>query len=540
MLQKGVRNLPWALNLMGYPGLRKGQEEIIYNALACRDTLGFLPTGMGKTATFVIPALCLEMRVLIFSPLVALMQDQVKGLWQRGLKAGQISGIQSDSANSAVMMEWMRGELQFLYVAPERLRNDQFIAIMKERAPDIVIVDEAHSISQWGDTFRPAYGKIGSFIRQFNPRLVLALTATATEEVEEDIRDTLGIKDAAKITFMPERSNLKLSSSDHPGEYGISKILQQIDGSAIVYCATVKEVESLGKNLANLLPNQVTIYHGQLQDHEKRNSQDMFMQGELKYMVATNAFGMGIDKADIRGVIHHDVPGTIEALVQETGRAGRDGKDSRCLTLFREKSMHTQRWFLDSSFPSEKMVRHVFKTLEQATPNANGEIMLTIKDIAAKTGDVWAEQAVNASLNILMKAGAIERKRSEEKIGKVQINTIPNLEKFQDYHEVIKTVGKQTSDGLLTFDLDIVTAKIGVAQATVVKNLKLWQTEGYLTYIAPFRGVPTKVTGSVDKVPFPRLAIKYKEAVAKLEEVRRYCQTPDKDKHEFLRAYFSR
>lgn len=538
MLRKGLLNLPWALNLMGYTGLRRGQEELVYNALALRDTLGFLPTGMGKTATFVIPALCLEMRVLIFSPLVALMQDQVRGLWQRGLKAGQISGIQSDSANSSAMMQWMRGELQFLYVAPERLRNDQFIATMKERAPDIVIVDEAHSISQWGDTFRPAYGKIGPFIRQFDPKLVLALTATATEEVETDIRETLGIQDAAKIAFMPERSNLKLSSRPHPGEYGVSKLLQQLEGPAIVYCATVKEVESMGKNLSNLLPNEVTIFHGQLPDQEKRTAQEMFMQDEARVMVATNAFGMGIDKPNIRGVLHHDVPGTVEALVQETGRAGRDGKDSYCHALFREQSIRTQRWFIDNSFPTEKKVRQVFQVLTSATPNANGEILMTAKEIAEKSGDAYAEQAVLASLNILMKAGAVERKRSEEKIGKIQLITMPELEKFREYYDVLKAIGKISGEGLLTFDLDLATAKIGVGQATVVKNLRQWQTQGYLTYIAPFRGTPTKITGSVDDVPFPRLAIKYKEAITKLAEVERYCSTPDPEKHAFLRRYF--
>jgi ATP-dependent DNA helicase RecQ len=538
-LAKGFRNLPWALDLMGYPGLRKGQDAIVHNALALRDTLGFLPTGMGKTAVFVIPALCLELRVLIFSPLVALMMDQVKGLWKRGLKAGQISGLQSDSANSAVMMQWLRGEIQFLYVAPERMNNSQFMQIMRERTPDIVVVDEAHTISSWGDSFRPAYAKLGSFIRTFNPRLVLALTATATEEIETDIRDTLGIQDAAKICYMPERTNLRLSSDKHPGEYGLSKLVDNIPGATIVYCSTVKEVESLGANLGNLLPNQVTIFHGQLQPNDKQTAQEQFMQDEIKVMVATNAFGMGIDKPNIRGVVHHDMPGTIEALVQETGRAGRDGLDSTCLALFREQSVHTQRYFVDNSYPSEKFVRRVFDTLLRAPKNSLGEVMLTVDEIADRSGDKWARQGVDACLKILSRAGAVERKRSEEKIGKIQFNSIVEMPRFREYHDVLTRIGSTDTDGLLRFDLGLAVAKLGVSQATVAKNLRQWQGEGYLTYIPPFRGVPTRVIHeTADAVPFARLSAKYKEAIAKLEKVQDYFSVPDPDKHAFLRDYF--
>lgn len=540
MLTKGVRALPEALQRLGYSSLRPGQDEIVYNALAMRDTLGFLPTGGGKTLIFVLPALCLDMRVLVFSPLVALMQDQVQNLWRRGLKAGQISSLQPESANSAVMMDWMRGELQFMYVAPERLKNEQFMQTMRERAPDIVVVDEAHSISQWGDTFRPAYGKIGGFIKTFNPRLVLALTATATDEIEEDIRETLGLQDAAKIAYLPERSNLKLSSLDHPGEFELSKMVAEIDGPTIIYCSTVKEVEKLGANLGNLLPNQVTIFHGKLDDSAKRQSQEMFMQDHMPVMVATNAFGMGIDKPNIRGVFHHDYPGSIEALVQEIGRAGRDGMESRCVTLFRPESERTQRWFIDCSFPPEKMVRRVFKALKDMPTNSRGEITMTIKEIATAVGDPWAEAKVQTCLNILMRAGAIERKRSEEKVAKLMIDSIGETPRFREYYSVFKSIGVVDGEGLLCFDLELAVAKLGVSQPTVNKYLKQWQSEGLLTYIAPFRGVPTKVTGDVEAVPFPRLADKYKEAVGKLDAVLHYFDVPDVDKHQYLQQYFGK
>jgi RecQ family ATP-dependent DNA helicase len=496
----------------------------------------------GKSATFVIPTLCLELRTLIFSPLVALMQDQVQGLWKRSLKAGQLSSMQSDSANTSTLGQWLRGELQFLYVAPERLKNDDFMQMMVQRPPDMVVVDEAHSISQWADNFRPAYAKIGNFIANLHPKIVLALTATATEEVEEDIRHVLGIQDAAKIAYLPERTNLKLCSSDYPGDFGLAKKIENINGSVIVYCATVKGVESLGQTLSSLLPNQVSIFHGQLPPGDKRVSQEMFMQNQLKVMVATNAFGMGIDKPDIRAVFHYDVPGTIEALVQETGRAGRDGLDSHCETFFRDESYKTQRYFLDASFPSERDIRGVFNTLCKAHKNERGEVTMTIKDIAAANGNPWAVAMVNSSISILARHGVIERPRSDEKVGKVSFHTVPDDMRLREYYDLVcgnNGIGKMGDDGTFAFDVDLLSTRVGVNKETVTKNLRKWQGEGLLTYIPPFRGAPTKIIGDVEKVEFKRLKAKYEEAVLKLDRVIQYFKIPDVDKHTFLRNYFA-
>jgi ATP-dependent DNA helicase RecQ len=540
--EKGVLNLPWAMGIMGYKSLREGQDKIVYNAMALRDTLGFLPTGMGKTATFVLPTLCLELRTLIFSPLVALMQDQVQGLWKRNLRAGQVSSLQSDSANTSVLGQWARGELQFLYVAPERLKNDAFEQVMTTRPPDMIVVDEAHAISQWADNFRPSYAKIGTFIRNFNPKIVLALTATATEEIEHDVRDVLGIQDAAKISYLPERSNLKLASSDYPGDFQLVKKIEQIEGSVIIYCATVKSVESLGQTLSSLLPNQVSIFHGQLPPGDKRVSQEMFMQNQLKVMVATNAFGMGIDKPDIRAVFHYDVPGTIEALVQEDGRAGRDGLDSWCETFYREESYKTQRHFLDSSFPSERNIRSVFNTLTRANKNERGEVTLTIKEIAAANGNPWDVAMVNSAISILVRHGVIERPRSDEKIGKISFHTVPDNEKLHEYYDLIcgdNGIGKLGEDGTFAFDAELLATRVGVSKETATKNLRKWQSEGLLTYIPPFRGAPTKIIGDVNKVEFARLKAKYEEAVLKLDRVLEYFKIPDAEKHAFLRSYFA-
>jgi len=541
-LDKGLLNLPWAMSVMGYTALREGQDKIVYNVMALRDTLGFLPTGAGKTATFVLPTLCLELRTLIFSPLVALMQDQVQGLWKRNLRAGQVSSLQTDSANTSVLGQWARGELQFLYVAPERLKNDAFEQVMVNRPPDMIVVDEAHAISQWADNFRPAYSKIGTFIRNFNPKVVLALTATATAEIEQDVRNVLGIQDAAKISYLPERTNLKLSSSDYPGDVGLAKKIEAINGSVIVYCATVKSVESLGQTLSSFLPNQVSIFHGQLPPGDKRVSQEMFMQNQLKVMVATNAFGMGIDKPDIRAVFHYDVPGTIESLMQEIGRSGRDGLDSWCEAFYREDSYNTQRFFLDSSFPSERDIRSVFNTLTRANKNDRGEVTLTIKEIAAANGNPWEAAMVNSAISILVRHGVIERPKSDEKVGKISFHTVPDEARLHEYYDLIcgdNGIGKLGDDGTFAFDIDLLSSRVGVSKETVTKNLRKWQSNGVLTYIPPFRGAPTKIIGDVNKVEFARLKAKYEEAVLKLDKVLLYFKVPDAEKHAFLRDYFT-
>jgi ATP-dependent DNA helicase RecQ len=301
-------------------------------------------------------------------------------------------------------------------------------------------------------------------------------------------------------------------------------------------------VESLGQTLQSLLPNQVSIFHGQLPPGEKRVSQDMFMQNQLKVMVATNAFGMGIDKPDIRAVFHYDVPGTIEALVQEDGRAGRDGLDSICETFYREDSYKTQRFFLDSSYPSERNIRGVFNTLTRAPKNERGEVTMTIKEIASAFGAPWETAMVNSAISILVRHGVIDRPKSDEKVGKVSFHTVPEDARLREYYDYIcgdNGIGKLGDDGTFAFDVETLSARVGVSKETVAKNLRKWQSEGFLTYIPPFRGAPTKIIGDVNKVEFARLKAKYEEAVLKLDRVLEYFKVPDSEKHAFLRDYFA-
>ena len=296
-LMRGYMQLPTALKQMGFSSLREGQEKPIINILGQRDTLCILPTSTGKTAVFVIPTLCLGWKTLVFSPLVALMRDQVQGLQRMGIRAAQMSGMQTEAENAVAARQWMTGEVQLFYVAPERLSNKLFQEAMRNVKPDMVVMDEAHTLSQWADTFRSAYMKAGDFISEHNPKVVAAFTATCPPEVEGDIRRVLGMKEATRLLYYPTRENLKLTSRDFVDVSGIVQDINAVNGPTIVYCGTIEKVEMIGELLSVALPKQVAIFHGELPDGTKRTNQDMFMQGYAQVMVATNAFGMGVDKA---------------------------------------------------------------------------------------------------------------------------------------------------------------------------------------------------------------------------------------------------
>lgn len=856
---KARQKLPEILQLFGFPGLRKGQDAIINNILAGRDTLGFIPTSGGKSFTYIAPTYCLGYRTIIFSPLVALMKDQVQSLWKRKMAAAAISSGQTDSENISNMNRWVKGEIQFLFVAPERLTNQDFMRCMRELPPDMVTVDECftgdteiltetgfvrfdaldkqkkvaqfntetrglsfvlptrhvrnvpsagvirttsskhcdlvltpghellvrnstgtlrkvkasdmkgknggkmhgrmvsaglssfkgenaltplerlqiafqadgsfhneyksgkcsaifsfskarkikrfleimdsgnflfsevkcdsrlknkrrrflvreltgmskflsdnfklseislekarafidevvawdgsiisnklhyfsstveantdfvqaacilaghsarktlqhdtrkptfsdvhrlfiklntedfdlqrlklestveydgdvfcvtvpdgcivvrrkghvvitgncHCASSEGDNFRPAYAKIGYFIRDLNPKVVLAITATATAEVEADVRKIFGIQNAFKIAYLPVRENLKFKSEDHPGDQGLLRRMEETEGSYIVYCATKTEVERLGKLCETVMPDKTTIYHGGMGAPDKNACQDSFMSGEAQGVIATKAFGMGIDKGNIRAVYHNDIPGSIEAYTQESGRAGRDGLDSLCMAFFQEKSFRTQQHFIDSGYPSEKEIRLLFTMLQRCPVNAKGEIVKTVKDMSYELyGNQYQQDKTQAALSIMQRHGVVERPQSEEKIGKVSFSCVPDDLKQLEYHTQIVKIGKISDDGMYAFDIDLLRTMLGVGEQTVVSNLKKWETNGHLKYVAPFRGKPTRIIGSVDKVEFARIKAKHEDMLNKLKMMREYFTIPDEKKAEFLSSYF--
>jgi len=343
----------------GYDSYKPGQEEIIDSILAGKDVLAIMPTGSGKSICYQVPALLLPGITIVISPLISLMQDQVKALNEAGIKAGYINSSLTESQISTVYSRALNGAYKILYVAPERLESYEFTGFAGKVGISMVTVDEAHCISQWGQDFRPSYLKIVDFIDGLSKRpIVSAFTATATEEVKNDISCVLKLQNPKIIVTGFDRENLyfDVETIKKKDDYVLEYIRKHPEDSGIIYCATRKNVDSLYELLSNE-GIQVARYHAGMNNEDRKESQNDFIYDRTPVILATNAFGMGIDKSNVRFVIHYNMPQSMENYYQEAGRAGRDGEASQCILLFSAQDIMINKFLLDhkdfTDIPSE-------------------------------------------------------------------------------------------------------------------------------------------------------------------------------------------
>ena len=334
--------------VFGYSAFRGGQEALIDAQLQGRDAFGIMPTGGGKSLCYHIPALLLEGVTLVISPLISLMRDQVMALKNAGVAAAYINSSLTPAQIRLVYRNIQSGMYKIIYVAPERLLTDGFLQAIQARKVSLVTVDEAHCISQWGQDFRPSYLKIVDFLNILTPRpVVSAFTATATETVRQDIAQILQLRDPLRVVTGFDRPNLRFEVQRPKQKLPalIDLVQQRRDKAGIVYCATRKAVEEVCENL-QLNGIAATRYHAGLPDEERRDNQEDFLYDRKTVMVATNAFGMGIDKSNVSYVIHYNMPQSLESYYQEAGRAGRDGAEAECILLYAPGDVQTAKYLI--------------------------------------------------------------------------------------------------------------------------------------------------------------------------------------------------
>lgn len=488
----------------GYDSFRGIQREIIESIGEGRDTLGLMPTGGGKSLTFQVPALSKQGTCIVITPLIALMKDQVDNLIRQGIKACAIySGMTRDEIITT-LENCIFGDIKLLYISPERLSSDIFQTKLKRMRISFITVDEAHCISQWGYDFRPAYLEISNIRKLIPSAPILALTATATPEVIDDIQERLCFKEKNVFRMSFERKNLAYvvrTATDKNAE--LIHILHLMRSCAIVYVRSRKRCKEIAEMLNKSLNSEglsATFYHAGLEPAVKDQRQEEWQSGKFQIMVATNAFGMGIDKADVRIVIHIDHPSSLEAYFQEAGRAGRDGKKAYAVLLHNNSDRARLRKRIDDTFPPKDFIREVYDELAyfyQIGVGSGAGHLFEFNIDKFCTAYHHFPVRVNAALQILQRAGYIEYEQNPDTAAKVRFmlrrDELYRLNELSDYENAVITALLRNYGGLFTdygyIDESYLAVSARLDRNQVYQVLKVLGQKHIIDFI-PRRNVP--------------------------------------------------
>jgi len=418
----------------GFDSFREPQEKIINHIMSGNHAQVIMPTGSGKSLTYQFPALMLDDLTMVISPLIALMKDQVDVLVKKGIDATFINSSLNKTEREQRYTNVAEGKYKLLYVTPERFRKKEFLSILQKRKISLLAVDEAHCISQWGHDFRPDYTRLAEFRQLMNNPTTIALTATATPDVQKDIIKQLNLEENDVDLFHEgiDRPNLKLEVHSIWGEQekleNILRVVKEHKGNGIVYFVLIKDLE----NMSDLLTRKGIRhlkYHGDLDNQKRKSVQDKFMKGENNLVLATNAFGMGVDKDNIRYVMHAQIPGSLEAYYQEIGRAGRDGKDSICSLLYDEQDLNIQLEFIKWNNPAAGFYDRLYRLLQNDIQRANAEGLDFVKEQMTykNSRDYRVETALGIFDRWAVTEGEIEKRNLKI------INDIPEKLTDQNY-----------------------------------------------------------------------------------------------------------
>lgn len=510
----------------GLQQFRPGQRDVVDAIAAGHDVMCVMPTGGGKSLCYQLPSLARPGTTIVVSPLIALMKDQVDSLQSLGIHAKLLNSTLNASEQAEVMQQMSAGKLDLVYVAPERLRNSRFLEAVASANVTLLAVDEAHCVSEWGHDFRPDYSRLGRFRDRYLSNVqTIALTATATPTVRQDIVDLLHLRNPKTFVTGFARTNLRFSvmhsKGDREKDEQLLNYLRKRDGAGIIYAATRKRCEELASWLPEKTRRPIGAYHAGLEPAQRQRVQDDFMSGKLSAIVATNAFGMGIDKSDIRYVVHYNMPGTLEAYYQEAGRAGRDGAESDCVMLFSYNDRYIQEFFIENRYPSKETVSKVYEFL---LSREEDPIELTLEQVRVAIGVKDGAEAIGTSQTLLAKAGVLKRLENAANHAIVRIDSgAPTMLDFLPKEAKVrrrvmlaveKIIGNHRGEDVYVTPKRLLEmAKVDREQLSRTMR-ELRRLKGF-DYIPPFRGRAVHLVQR--DVPFESLEIDF-------DELARRCQ----------------